>query len=402
MTEFLIVAGVGTLLAALVVIWPLARGGARARGRDTADAALYRDQLQELERDVARGTISEAEAEGARTEIARRLIAANRRIEAGDTLAPAPPRLSRLTAIAALVVTSALAAVLYLQVGSPGARDQPLTERRAAERAGLPNQAEAERLAAPNLSEPPALDPKYAQLLQRLEEVVASRPMDIEGHRLLAQNLARAGRWVKARAAYDKLVAIMGENASADDLAGHAEAMIGAVGGGYVSPEAIAALEAALRLDPTHISARYYAGFAMRQGGRLTDAVQLWQSLLDEDLASVQPRGREWQASLEQLIAETTAPPERGPTADDVRNAENMTPEERQAMIEGMVGQLEERLTESSGEPEEWVRLINAYMQLGRPDDARRIFDLSQEKIGEASARSFVRERALVMGLKLE
>ena len=402
MTEFLIVAGLGTLLAALVVVWPLARGGSRARGRDTADAALYRDQLQELERDIARGTITQDEAEGARAEIARRLIAANRRVEAGDTLTPAPAGKSRMAAVLALVVTPALAAVLYWHVGNPGAEDQPLAERRAAERASLPSQAEAERLFEPNRPAPPALDPKYAELLERLEQVVASRPMDIEGHRLLSRNLARAGRWVKAREAYGKLVAIMGENASADDLAGHAEAMIGAVGGGYVSPEAIAALEAALRLDPRHISARYYAGFAMRQGGRLTDAVQLWQSLLNEDRAAAQPRGREWQASLQQLIAETTAPRERGPSADDVRAAENMTPEERQAMIEGMVGQLEERLTESGGEPEEWVRLINAYMQLGRPVEARRIFDLSQEKIGEASARSFVRERALVMGLKLE
>ena len=77
-----------------------------------------------------------------------------------------------------------------------------------------------------------------------------------------------------------------------------------------------------------------------------------------------------------------------------------MTPEERQAMIENMVPGLEDRLTERGGDPEEWVRLINAYVQLGKPDDARRILTLSQEKIGESTARAFVRERALLMGIE--
>ena len=410
MTTFLIIAVAGTVLAAIVLVWPLVTGAANALGRADADAALYRDQLEELDRDIARGTITEGEAEGARAEIGRRLIAATRDRAGAEAMAPAPSGLSRIAAIGALVAAPALAAVLYLQVGEPGREDCPLEEcaakRAAAERANMPSQAEAEKLAAPSRPEPPALDPEYAQLLERLEKIVETRPMDIQGHRLLASNLARSGRWVKARAAYDKLIAILGDNATGEDLAGHAEAMIGAAGGGYVSPEAIAALEGALRKDPANTSARYYAAFAMRQGGRLGEAVQLWQTLLTEDRAAAEPRGLEWQRGLVNLITETRAALDPtsgpGPTAEDMRAAEDLTPEERQQMIAGMVARLEERLSSAGGEPEEWVRLINAYVQLGKDQDARRIFKLSQEKIGEATARSFVREQALLMGLKLE
>ena len=80
MTEFLIVAGAGTVLVAIVLVWPLLGGGRRARGRDSADAAIYRDQLAELDRDITRGTINADEAEGARAEIARRLQADGHRI----------------------------------------------------------------------------------------------------------------------------------------------------------------------------------------------------------------------------------------------------------------------------------------------------------------------------------
>lgn len=405
MTDFLIFAGAGTVLVAIVLIWPLVTGGARARGRDDADAQLYRDQLSELDRDIARGTISEEEAVGARNEIARRLIAATRRSRHGDSLLPAPRSLSRMAAAMTLVAAPALAAALYMHVGSPGTEDCPLTEcaakRAAAGRTNIPDQETAERLAADRRPAPPKLDPDYVKLVERLEKIVAERPMDIQGHRLLARNLARSGRWVEARKAYDRLIGILGENATAEDHADHAETMIFATGG-YVSPQAIAALETALKLDPAQTMARYYAGFALRQGGRAKEAVALWQALLTEDRSAAQPRGAEWQSALVALIAETRGKPDRGPSREDVKAAGKMTAKERMAMITAMVSSLEGRLTTTGGEAEEWVRLINAYMQLGKPDDAKRIYALSQNKLSDPTARAFVKERALVMGLKLE
>jgi cytochrome c-type biogenesis protein CcmH len=78
--------------------------------------------------------------------------------------------------------------------------------------------------------------------------------------------------------------------------------------------------------------------------------------------------------------------------------AQNLSPEERMEMIEGMVTRLETRLTERGGGPEDWVRLIRALSVLGRDDDARRIYDLSQQEL-KGSEAGFVREQALAMGV---
>ena len=446
MTDFLIVAGIGTVLVVVLLIWPVLTGVGRASRRDDADAAIYRDQLAELDREVARGAIGEAEAEGARAEVARRLIIATRRARDGVAPARAPRRQRMRIALLLPAFIAILTGYLYFGsadlirslgadpaklrddypleitlrsgkaislwgvlafegVGAPGAEDCPLEDcaaKRAAQtRASMPSQAEAERRADGLRSPPPELDPEFVKLIERLEKIVESRPMDLQGRRLLARNLAGSGRWVDARKAYDKLVEILGPNASAEDHAGHAEAMIFAAAG-YVSPEAMSALQEALRKDPGNTMGRYYAGFALRQSGRPQEAVRLWQALLAEDRAAAEPRGAEWRAALMALIAETSGEPAPGPTREEVDAAEKMTPEERQAMIAGMVARLEERLATQGGEAEEWVRLIRAYLKLGKTDDARRIYALAQERLDEPTARSFVREQALVLGLKLE
>src|SRR6185436_19340667 len=64
-----------TAAAIFAVLWPLGRG-TRRRGQGGSDLAVYRDQLEEIERDRGTGLIAEAEAEAARVEVSRRLIAA--------------------------------------------------------------------------------------------------------------------------------------------------------------------------------------------------------------------------------------------------------------------------------------------------------------------------------------
>lgn len=402
MSTFLVIAGAVAALVGLAMVWPLLTGSRRGRGRDAAEIDLYRDQIAELDREVARGVISEAEAEGARAEIARRLIAATRRAGSADEIRAAPRQLSRVVAAIALVVPAALASAIYWQIGSPGQPDLPLANRGDPSTAGMPSQEDAERMMAGRMPAPAELDPEYAALLKRLEDVVADRPNDIEGHRLLAHSLARAGRWAEARETRDRLMELLGGAASADDYADHAETLIFAAGG-YVSPRAVGALEQSLRIEPAHDMARYYAGFALRQAGRPEQAVELWRTLLREDTAAAASRGPEWRHALEALIAETegvAAAP--GPTREDVEAAGEMSEEDRAAFIGTMVARLEERLTSEGGSAEEWVRLINAYVQLGKPDDARRILALSQESLSDRGERGFVRERALLMGLEAE
>ncbi|MEO1774419.1 MAG: c-type cytochrome biogenesis protein CcmI [Pseudomonadota bacterium] len=422
MVVFITVAAALAAITALLLVRPMLGGGQAqtSDNRDAADAELYRDQLAELDRDLERGVISASEADGAKAEIARRLIASAKRAEAAGTPDHAPADLSRKVAIGSLLAAPAVGAVLYLGVGWPGLENKPLAERNLlaeARDARLP-QAEAEaqaRLAdtaGPRL--PDGEDPQYAALVTRLEEIVAGRPNDVEGHRLLATAFLRQGRYAKAWPVLDRLIVLEGgEQAPADLHAAKGEAMILAAGG-YVTPEAEDALAQALRLEPGLPVARYYAGHALAQVGQVQQALNLWQRLALE-ASPDEP----WLPALQQILAEAardgqggplggmaglTPPDQGGPLAppgvdpDAAAAVAAMSPEERMAFMVGRIEALEARLMGEGGGPDEWAQLVRAYDRLGRDDDARRAYRLSQEKLSGSEA-GFVREQALVLGV---
>lgn len=390
MVWFYVVAGALALIVAVALARPLIRASGDVARREARDAELYRDQLDEIERDLARGAISPDEAEGARAEVSRRLLAAAERAGAARALNSAPRGFSRLAAGLALFGAPLLATAVYVSLGAPG----------LPERAGVADrlsQAEAESL-MPAREEEASLPPQaqdYAEQIARLEQVVERRPDDAEGLDLLATGYARLGRYAESWRTYERLIEVLGAEAQAQHYAAMAEAMVVAAGG-YVSPEAEDALDAALARDPALPTARYYDALGLAQAGRLDEAISAWERLRAET-----PEGAPWLAFLESTLAEARALRDGapGPSSEQVAAAESLSPEERQAMIEGMVARLEERLTSEGGKPEEWLRLMNAYAQLDRPEDAARIARLGIAAFGKGSEASFLREQALLMGL---
>jgi cytochrome c-type biogenesis protein CcmH len=245
---------------------------------------VYRDQLKEVDRDVARGVLSGGRS---RNDPGRGVAPAARGRPAGaaadggrDAPGAATGAMAALTA--AVVVGGTIA--LYLWLGAPGYPDLPLATRiemAEAARANRPDQASAEAEAA-NMARPGVeASAEYLALMERLRATVAERPDDVQGHRLLARNEAALGNYVAARAAQDRVVALLGETATAQDLADQADLMVMAAGG-YVSPEAEAVLARALARDPRNGAARYYSGLLMAQTGRADLAFQLWDGLLRE------------------------------------------------------------------------------------------------------------------------
>lgn len=397
MVLFYAVAGALALATALMLIRPLlaGRGGAQARG--VGDARLYRDQLHEIERDLARGAIGPGEADGARAEVSRRLIAAAGRAETATALGPAPRRHSRLLAGIALAGAPALALALYLAIGMPGQPDTPLAGRETIT-AARPSQAEAEAAYDPG----PALpltdeQQEYAGLMARLETLLEQRPNDAKGLELLAAGYMRLERYGDAWRAYERLIAVVGDQAGAGLYATMAEAMVQAAGG-YVSPEAERAIGAALARDETLLVARYYAGLAMAQSGRIDEAIAVWERLKAEA-----PADAPWLEFLDAVLAEAKAVrdgmPAPGPSAAEIEAAAALSPEERAEMIAGMVARLEARLTSEGGAAEEWLRLMTAYAELGRRDDAARIARLGIAAFSSGAEAGFLREQALLMGL---
>ena len=379
-TLFWIVAGALTLAVLALLVRALMRGRVGADPAAAYDLRVYRDQLREVDRDLARGVISGPEAERLRTEISRRVLDADRALDAGDSATtPGVARTVGVVLVAATVLAGAFG--IYNQLGAPGYPDLPLAARIAAAddaRANRPRQDAAEAQATGRLPPAPVLEQRHADLIAQLRRAVAERPNDLQGQELMARNMVAIGDYAAAHRAQLMVVTLKGPAATATDYATLAELMI-AASAGYVSPEAESALTEALKRDPSNGAARYYSGLMFAQTGRPDMAFRFWRPLLEQsgpDDAWV-PAIR---AQIEEIAmragVDYTLPEQqvRGPSAADVEAAADMTPEARQQMIRGMVDQLSSRLASEGGTAEDWARLIRALGVLGDVDRARAIW----------------------------
>lgn len=403
MLDWIIPAAMSLAVAAVIGLSVLR---ARATGSDRDDAAqdlgIYRKQLDEVDRDRARGTIPEDEADRLRAEIARRLIAADTRSGVAQTTQE-PARVRPALIVALGIVLIALPLGLYASLGAPGYPDLGLQDRIAQSNERMttrPDQAEAEAsVPAGALGPTDAPPPDFEELITQLRQAVAARPDDLQGQQLLARNEAALGNYTDAYAAQEKVLSLKGDEAGPDDYFAYADMLILAAGG-YVSPEAEAALRAALARNPQHAPSMYYLGLMMRQNGRPDVTFRLWDRLLragPEDAPWIAPI----RAQIDQVAfmagvqydqprpTETLA----GPTAEDMANAQDMSDADRQEMIQGMVARLSDRLATQGGNPAEWARLIRAYGVLGDPErarviarEARQVFASSPDGLAEIAA----------------
>lgn len=407
---FWLIAGAMAALSAAWLAWRMLRGRSGGQSHAAAfDLQVYRDQLREVERDLARGVLSEADADQARTEISRKVLDADRALQSGQDAGRAP-RATSLVAFAALVGVMGGAFALYDRLGAPGYPDLPLAERKeSAEvtRRTRPRQPAAEELAAGRLPAPPA-NPRLEELVDELRDVVAERPEDIEGLRLLARNEANLGNFRAAYAAQSTLITLKGEDAESEDFSQFAELLVLAAGG-YVSPEAEQALARALELDPQNGAARYLSGLMLGQIGRPDLAFRYWRDLLENG-----PADGPWVPAIRAQIGELAqragvdyqppapqaAPALRGPDAAAMEAAGEMTAGERMDMIRGMVSNLSERLASEGGSPREWAQLLNALGVLQETEDARAIWAEAQEVFAaDAEALEIVRAAAARAGV---
>ena len=398
---FWLAAGAMGLAVAALFVLALLRARSDVQSAAAFDLKVYRDQLTEVDRDLARGTLPADEADRLRTEVSRRLLEADRSLQAG---APGTSRGGIAIAAALILALIGGAFWTYARLGAPGYPDLPLAARFAMSdemRANRPSQPEME--AAADLPAPITPDAEFAELMEKLRAAVTDRPDDAQGLELLAANEARLGNLAAARIAMENLLRVKGDSATADDHAALAEVMIMATGG-LVSPEAEAALTQALTLDPANPTARYYYGLMAAQVARFDRTFALWKPLLDQG-----PPDAPWiapiRAQIEDVAAragvEFTLPDAApGPDADAIAAAQDMTPEDRQAMIEGMVAQLGDRLATEGGTVEDWARLISSLATLNRKDEAATIYAEALTKFdGSPSQQSFLREAALNAGL---
>ncbi len=365
------------------LLWPLLRskGTVATASRSDHDVSVYKDQIAEIERDRQRGVITEAEAKEAEREVQRRLLAAAE--EAERSVAPTARR-EWVTPAVLAVVTPAAAVGLYLWLGSPGMPGMPLAERQT------------------EVTQAQHMEASLQQLAQRL----SNDPSDLQGWALLGRGYMAMNRYADAANAFRQAKERGLEGPEINAALGEA---LTAANGGVVTASARSAFEQTLQEAPREPRARYYLALAAYQAGNPEEAFQAWQSLLRDSTADAP-----WVPLLRQNLTElatelempagsldlSTAPPSApsGPTREQVEAVENMTPEERAEMIEGMVGSLAARLEEEPDNLEGWLRLAQSYLVLGREPEALAALRRA-EPLTEALPASDERRRMVTEGI---
>jgi len=342
-----------TAVAIFAVLWPLGRG--TVANREGSEATVYKDQLAEIERDVAADLIGPPEAEAARLEISRRLLAADDAER--QTPALRSTRFRRAVAVIALAGLPLVAVAFYLPLGSPRLPDFPL----------------AERTRAPTTAEP--LDNLVAQVEAHLEK----DPTDGRGWNVLAPVLARLGRYDDAVRAYRNAITYSGDGAARRADLGE---VIAAAANGVVTSEAKAEFERAVAMDADEVKARYFLGLAAEQDGRATEAAGIWRALLEKA-----PPNAPWRPLVQTALARVGGPAMPSLSDDTVAAAQTMNEADRNTMIRGMVDRLATRLKQNGNDVEGWLRLVRAYMVLGDRDKAKSALADARQAVSNDAER---------------
>ncbi|WP_072392051.1 c-type cytochrome biogenesis protein CcmI [Hyphomicrobium sp. CS1GBMeth3] len=391
------------LTAAIVALLlrPLREAPGQVIEPASADLAVYRDQLRELEAERERGLFVDSEIESARAEIARRLLK-----RAGANTAAIPGKddaASRTRARRAYTAVTALLPVvgigLYVLEGSPHLPDRPFAERQAA--------AQAEG------------DASIADLIGRVEQRLREHPEDGKGWDVIAPVYLRLQRYADAAHAFAEANRLEGE--SVRRLLGFAEATLLAENGVVTEPVRRAALRV-LELDPERFQVGVWLALAKEQDGDLEGAAAQyreiydkapenvpWRKVVAERLAMVEKKIKgepvEEEPSAPQASKPEVSPSAPAPTAPaaDAPDVSSMSPAEREAFINSMVERLAARLQENGKDLDGWIRLARAYKVLGREDEARKAIASARENFaGDAAPLAEIEKSAETLGLKAE
>ncbi|MGY4625856.1 cytochrome c-type biogenesis protein CcmH [Bradyrhizobium sp. USDA 4486] len=359
-----------TVAAIFAVLLPLGRSG-RAQDQNSqtqgSEVAVYKDQLAEIERDLAAGLVAAPEAEAARVEISRRLLAA---AASEPALEPKPNlKWRRAAAVLALVGLPLVAIGVYMPLGSPLLRDFPLAQR--------------ERGAGTGMAQP------LENLVLQVEQHLEKNPTDGRGWNVLAPVLERLGRFDDAVRAYRNSLAYNGESAERRSDLGEA---IAAAASGVVTAEAKSEFERAHALNADDPKANYFLGLAAEQDGRKDDAANIWRALLAKA-----PADAPWRPLVQSSLARVSGGGTMPALSDEtIAASKDINEGDRNAMIRGMVERLATRLKQNGDDVEGWLRLVRAYLVMGDRDKAKG----ASTDARQAVANDAERLRQLNEGLK--
>ena len=246
----------GVLLVLCRALWRASRQPSQSSVDPArANAEVYREQLAELEREYAQGTLSAQSYQQTRDELTRRLLedVQTPRVPGVAAAVMAPSRWVRTTLASFVVVIPVATLLAYGVLGQP---------------AGLDPAALAQ-------SEPhEAVDPKkMAEMVEKLERRLLEDPNQLQGWVMLGRVRRAMGQFEAAGQAYAKALAL----SSDDDVAIERAEVLAQAKQGSFEGEPWKIIEAVLRANPDQLSALLLAGSAAYSEGRYEHALKHWQ-----------------------------------------------------------------------------------------------------------------------------
>lgn len=378
-------------IAIALVLWPLGRSAESADPDDeTADAALanpgsdgqdiavFKDQLEEIERDLKRGVLNEQDADSARIEVSRRLIEASKRLEESskETKNSGASGLvfRRIAAVGAFIGIPVLAAFLYISQGNPSEPDQPLLARAQ--------------------QSPPTDKTEVASIVEQVETHLSSNPDDVKGWQVIAPVYMRMSRYADAVRAFESIIRLSGDDT--ERLSDLGEALV-LNEQGMITARAQGIFEKSLALDKTAVRPRYFLALGLGQEGNYQAAKTAWEALLED----ATPQSAWAPGALEQLnIARAELGLPKAEPDNKAAAVMAMSKDEQQDMIAGMVAGLAARLEEDPNNLPDWLRLIRSYGVLGRTEDAQAALQKALQTFEtDQSALAQLAEIAAITGL---
>lgn len=356
MTPVVLLYLIAFLAALAVLILPLIRQRKTTDGDASPALEVYRAQLAELDRDAASGAIPKTDAESARHEIERRILAADD-INNANGGAPRYGRPHTRTAIGVALVVPALAIALYLSGGRPDLPSRPMA-----------------RIVLPTIDD--LSPPDLARLigLRSATDAGGAEPWAELARFYIENGLIKDGEGALSTAR-----ALAPDDASLAGLYGEISFFLSQ---GFVTQEALDAFRAALEIDPTDARGLFYLAVARQQAGYPENALNMWAAqvaILDPEdpwmektIDRIEAVAQSMGADPFAYIPPTVAIARGGELAG--RAIAQMSPEERQAAIHQMVDQLAARLEDNPNDLAGWMRLARSRMELSEHARAARAF----------------------------
>ncbi len=333
------------------------------------DINIYKDQLNEIEKDIYRGVLSKEEFESAKYEVSRRILSQKNTNQIGENDSKNNANKYKLLSVTFLSLLIPIISLnLYYLLGNPSIPNQPFVK----------NLSKINNIAQNN-NTVSSIEDSIIQLKKRL----AQNENDRDGWLLLGRSYLVILKPNEAIQAFKKIIELDPSYKEVYSFIG--EALVFREQG-IVTDEAINNFKIALEYDKKNPASRYYLSLAKSQRGNINIAFREWLELAKET-----PPNTPWYPLLQSQIEDAAIKlgvnlqdiknsnqnkNSVGPTQEDIKAAQEMPPEDRKEMIKGMVNNLAEKLKDNPNDIDGWKMLARSYRVLGdnkKAEEAEKI-----------------------------